>query len=103
MGVIGQTVNEARESVAVVFRNRRLRRLNLAVAGSMIGDWALATAITVWAYGKGGASFVGVWGAIRVALLAAGTPFGSCSTCRPSRRVAPRSAAAFAPSRTTSS
>jgi predicted MFS family arabinose efflux permease len=88
MGAIGQAVNEARTSVAVVFRNRRLRGLNLAVAGSMIGDWALATAITVWAYGEGGAAFVGVWGAIRVALLAAGTPFGSEWANRyPPRRV----------------
>ena len=88
MGVLGQAVNGARASVAVVSRNKGLRRLNLAVAGSMIGDWALATAITVWAYGEGGATFVGVWGAIRVALLAAGTPFGSEWANRyPPRRV----------------
>ena len=32
------------------------RRIELALAGSMIGDWAYATAVAVWAYGVGGAT-----------------------------------------------
>ena len=36
----------------------------MALAGSMIGDWAYATAVAVWAYGVGGAKAVGIWTAI---------------------------------------
>lgn len=42
------------ESLGSVFRNPNLRRVQLALAGSMIGDWAYATAVAVWAYGVGG-------------------------------------------------
>lgn len=68
---------ETRRSLAAVFRNRSLRRVNLALAGSMVGDWAYATAVTVWAYGVGGATAVGVWGAVRLGLMAFSAPLGS--------------------------
>ena len=51
-------------------RNPNLRRLQLAFAGSAIGDWAYATAVAVWAYGEGGARSVGIWMAIRFTLVA---------------------------------
>ena len=51
-----------------VLRNPNLRRLQLAFAGSAIGDWAYATAVAVWAYGEGGARSVGIWMAIRYTL-----------------------------------
>jgi hypothetical protein len=57
-------------SLRSVFVNPALRRIQLALAGSMIGDWAYATAILVWAYGEGGATLVGVWGATRLLLMA---------------------------------
>lgn len=70
-------VQETRESLSSVFRNPGLRRINLALAGSMIGDWAYATAVTVWAYGVGGATAVGIWAAIRLALMAVTAPVAS--------------------------
>ncbi len=36
----------------------------------MIGDWAYATAVVVWAYGVGGARLVGIWMAVRYLLMA---------------------------------
>ena len=46
---------EMRDSLVAVFRNPNLRRIQVAFAGSAIGDWAYATAVAVWAFGEGGA------------------------------------------------
>jgi len=64
-------------SIRSVFRNPGLRRVELALTGSMIGDWAFATAVTVWAYGVGGVTAVGVWTAIRLTLMAVTAPVAS--------------------------
>ena len=73
----------------------------------MIGDWAYATAVVVWAYGAGGAKLVGVWGAVRLLLMASSrrsarrSPTGcrarrcssaptSCAPCLVGRRRGPR-------------
>ncbi|HET9944516.1 MAG TPA: MFS transporter [Actinomycetes bacterium] len=85
-GTIGTAINETRSSLATVFRNRSLRRLNLALAGSMIGDWAYATAVAVWAYGVGGATAVGVFGTVKLAVAAVGAPFTSALADRIPRR-----------------
>jgi len=77
---------ETRGSLASVFRNPNLRRIQLALGGSMIGDWAYATAVAVWAYGVGGATAVGVWSAIRLALLALTSPLGAALADRYPRR-----------------
>src|SRR4029079_17537980 len=66
-----------RDSLAAVFGNPGLRRVQLALAGSMIGDWAYATAVAVWAYDVGGTTAVGVWGAIRLTLMAVTAPLGA--------------------------
>jgi MFS family permease len=86
MASVGGAVRETRASLSTVFRNPALRRLNLALAGSMIGDWAYATAIAVWAYDVGGAVAVGVWGTVRLTLGAVLTPFGAALADRISRR-----------------
>lgn len=70
-------VAELRASVAAVFRNPRLRRMQMALAGSMIGDWAYSVAVAVWAYQVGGPGAVGVWGAIKYVLMAFAAPLGS--------------------------
>jgi MFS family permease len=75
MSRIGDSVAETGRSLATVFRNPGLRRVNLAFAGSAIGDWAYATAIAVWAYGIGGVAAVGIWGTLRLALMAVVGPF----------------------------
>jgi MFS family permease len=69
-----------------VFRRPPLRRLNLALAGSLIGDWAYMTAVAVWAYDVGGAAAVGIWSTIRLALMAVVAPFGSAMADRMSRK-----------------
>lgn len=82
------SVRETGESLRSVFRNRNLRRIQLALAGSMIGDWAYATAVAVWAYGVGGAQAVGIWTAIRLGLLAFASPLGATIADRmPRKRV----------------
>ena len=48
-----------------VFRNRGLRRLQLAWAGSIIGSWAYTVALVVYAFDQGGASAVGLVGVVR--------------------------------------
>ena len=42
-----------------VFAKPSLRRMQLALAASLIGDWAYSTAVTVWAYREGGTQLVG--------------------------------------------
>jgi MFS family permease len=64
-------------SIRSVFGNPGLRRIELALTGSMIGDWAYATAVTVWAYGVGGVTAVGVWTAIRLTMMALTAPFAA--------------------------
>lgn len=71
------SVQELGASIASVFRNPGLRRVELALAGSMIGDWAFATAVTVWAYSVGGITAVGVWTAVRLTLMAFTAPLAS--------------------------
>jgi MFS family permease len=88
MSRVGEALRETRSSLTTVFGNAGLRRVNLAFAGSAIGDWAYATAIVVWAYGVGGVALVGIWGTIRLILLAVVTPFASVLVDRfPRKRV----------------
>ena len=81
-----ETVRETRESLSAVFSNPGLRRVELALAGSMIGDWAYATAVTVFAYGVGGVSAVGIWVAIRLALMSLTAPLASAWADRMPRK-----------------
>ena len=89
-----QAVNGLREQIANstrslrdVFRNPGLRRLQLAFAGSIVGDWAYAVAVAVYAYERGGATTVGVLGVIRYVSLAIVTPFAATLGDRYSRRL----------------
>jgi MFS family permease len=70
-------VREATSAFSNVFRNGALRRINLALAGSVIGDWAFGIAIAVWAYDQGGAAAVGVFGVIRFVTLALTAPLAA--------------------------
>ncbi len=70
----------------VVARNRNLRRVQLAFVGSAIGDGAYATAIGLWAWHVGGATAVGVWFGIRLALMALTAPFTAALSDRFPRR-----------------
>src|SRR6476469_3902149 len=87
-GVVGAAIRDTWTSLRSVFGNPSLRRIELGLAGSMIGDWAYATAVVVWAYGVGGARLVGIWGALRLLLMAFASPLGSMLADRlPRKRV----------------
>ena len=77
MAATGSAVRETFASLRTVGRNPPLRNVNLAFGGSVIGDWAYATAATVWAYQFGGVTAVGVWAVARYVLRALVTPFAS--------------------------
>lgn len=87
MSRVGAALGETRTSLATVFRNPGLRNINLAFAGSAIGDWAYATAIVVWAYSVGGLTLVGIWGTVRLLLMALVTPFASTLVDRLPRKL----------------
>ncbi len=86
MSKVADAVRETGASLSTVFRNPNLRRLNLAFAGSAIGDWAYATAIVIWAYDVGGVRAVGLWFTVRLTLLAIATPFAATLVDRLPRR-----------------
>jgi MFS family permease len=74
---IAEQLHESSRALREVYRNRGLRRLQLAWAGSIIGTWAYSVAIVVYAYHQGGASAVGLVGLIRWLPAAFAAPFMS--------------------------
>ncbi len=70
-------LSDAGRSLREVFRNPGLRRIELAFAGSIVGDWAYAVGVAVYAYDQGGPTAVGVLGVIRYVSLAFVTPFAA--------------------------
>lgn len=86
MSMLGEQLRESREAMAEVYRNPGLRRLNVALIGSVVGDWAYAVAASVYAYSEGGATAVGVLGVVRYVLVACVTPFASMLADRFDRR-----------------
>ena len=75
-----------RANVGDVWANRNVRRIQLAFAGSEIGEWAYAMALLVWAYQEGGAALVGAWAGIRALLSAVSGPIGGAVADRMPRR-----------------
>lgn len=61
-------------SLGDVFRNRDLRRLQLAWIGSIIGNWAYLVALVVYAYDQGGPAAVGIVGVLRMLPAALAAP-----------------------------
>src|SRR5947209_14300570 len=59
-----------------IYRNPRLRRLQLAWIGSSVGTWGYVVALMVYAYGQGGPGAVGLVGLIRWFPAAVAAPFG---------------------------
>lgn len=80
-------VLDAGRSLRDVFANPGLRRIELAFAGSIVGDWAYAVAVAVYAYGHGGPTAVGVLGVARYVAMAVVTPFASMLGDRYPRRL----------------
>jgi MFS family permease len=70
---LGESLTAMRE----VYRNRGLRHLQLAWAGSIMGSWANSVALVVYAYGVGGAGGVGLMGLVRWLPSAVASPFAA--------------------------
>jgi MFS family permease len=68
-----------------VFRNRDLRRLELAFAASETGEWASIVALSVFAYDAGGAAAVALVGFVRLLPATVGAPFTALLADRQSR------------------
>ena len=73
-------------SLRRVLANGNLRRIQLAFFTSTIGDWAYATALTVWAFTDGGAAAVGAFTAARFVAMALAGPIGSVIADKVPRR-----------------
>jgi MFS family permease len=74
---IREHVRESLRALREVFRNESLRRLELAWAGSIIGSWAYAVALAVYAYRHGGVSAVGFVALIRWVPAAIASPLAA--------------------------
>jgi MFS family permease len=85
VGLIGNLAQSG-SAFRNVFRNRGLRRLELAWAGSIIGTWAYAIAVVVYAYEQGGARAVGVVGLVRWIAAGVASPFAAILGDRYDRR-----------------
>jgi MFS family permease len=70
-------LRESARAMREVFRNRGLRRLQLAWAGSIIGSWAYTVALVVYAFDQGGATAVGLVGLIRWLPSAVASPLAA--------------------------
>ncbi len=75
MSGAGDQARASFRALSDVFRNPGLRRLELGFAGSVVGDWAYAVAVSVYAYGEGGPGAVGVLGVVRYLSVALVIPF----------------------------
>lgn len=67
-------MSESLRAIGLVLRNRELRRLQLAWAGSMVGACAYTVVLTVIAFRSGGATAVGVLTLIRMGASAIASP-----------------------------
>ena len=72
---MGHRLSESLAAFRDVYRNPNLRRLQLAFAGSVAGQYAFAIAIAVYAYRHGGATSVGVMALVRTIPSAVLAPF----------------------------
>jgi MFS family permease len=74
-GALRGQLAESLSAFRDVFRNADLRRLELAWAGSVAGEWSYVVALAVFAYQAGGATAVGLVGVIRFLPSAVAAPF----------------------------
>ena len=68
-------ISDSTRAFGQVFANPDLRRLQLAWAGSLIGNWSYFIALAIYAYDEGGAAGVGVVSVIRMIPAAIASPF----------------------------
>ncbi len=77
MDLLRQRLSESIAAFRGNFGNPQLRRLQLAGAGSVVGQWAYSVALAVYAYDAGGAKAVGIVAVIRTIPSAVSAPFTS--------------------------
>jgi MFS family permease len=77
VGALRKQLSESTTAFRDVFANADLRRLELAWAGSIIGHWAYAVALAVFAFQKGGATTVGIVFLIRMIPSGIVSPFAA--------------------------
>jgi MFS family permease len=75
VGGLRQRVATATGAFGDVFRTPSLRRIQLAWAGSVLGNWSYVIALGVYAYDQGGAAAVGLIGVLRLIPAALAAPF----------------------------
>jgi MFS family permease len=73
----GGQFSESLGAVRRVFANPNLRRIELAFAGSAIGNYAFSVAIAIYAFHHGGVAAVGIVTAVRQAAAASIAPFAA--------------------------
>lgn len=74
---LGSKLRESGHALTSVFSNPGLRRVQLAFVGSIVGDWAYAIAVAVYAYDQGGPAAVGLLGVVRYLSMALVLPLAS--------------------------
>jgi MFS family permease len=72
-----ERVEESRRAFASVFTNPNLRRVEVSWAGTVCAYWIFIVALSLYAYGRGGASAVGIVGLLRVLPSVLAAPFGA--------------------------
>ncbi|MBB3328223.1 MFS transporter [Microlunatus antarcticus] len=82
MTLVRGVLADPRTTARLVWDNRDLRRINLSLLGSTVGDGAYATALAVYTFQWGGAGALGAFVAIKLALKAATVPFGVAAVDR---------------------
>lgn len=87
MQELSSRVRESLRTLVDVFRNRDLRRLELATAGSILGTWGYLVALYVYAYDQGGAGAVGLVTVIRMIPAALTAPLTATLADRFDRRL----------------
>src|SRR5262245_65477257 len=60
VGGVWERISESAAAFRSVFANTQLRRLQLAWAASILGNWAFLVAVSVYAYEAGGEAAVGL-------------------------------------------
>jgi MFS family permease len=70
-------LSESLAAVRSVFANHNLRRIELAFAGSAVGNYALSVAVAIFTFHHGGVTAVGIVMAVRQAAAATVAPFAA--------------------------
>ena len=85
MGGVRRQLAGRFSSLADVFRNPELRRLQLAWAGFYVSDWASFIALSIYAYRVGGAAAIGLLGVVRMLPSSLGVLAGTALADRTKR------------------